>query len=121
MTGVLRDLVRHLSLDASRDVRSYTPDLEEGCENSAPFGHYGDFPASSAVSRPPPLPIAASAEYDEGISVMQDVPGDSGDWFARDGPKMKTIVEKYEGELRETHGEDLENHSVVLDVESKYG
>jgi len=76
----------------------------------ARLGHYGGFPASSAISRPPPLPIAASVEYGEhSIGVTHNVPGDSGDGFARD----ERLVEACEGEVGTRYGESNETQSGV--------
>ena len=120
VTGVILDLIRHLCLDSSRDVRSYVPDLIEGREsflNSSTIllGHYGSFPASSAISRPPPLPVSASPGRDgHSIAVTQADPADHGiDWALRDGTRRSEGT--WDGRVRQRYM-DFESHRVVSDI-----
>jgi hypothetical protein len=76
VTGVLLDLVRHLSLDAAPEVRSYIPELLESGQgypcSTILSGHYEKYPASFPVSRPPPLPPRPNMGHS--IAVMRGVP-----------------------------------------------
>jgi hypothetical protein len=75
VTGVLLDLVRHLSLDSAQEVRSYIPELLESGQgdpcSTVLSGHYGKYPASFPMSRPPPLPPRPKTGHS--IAVMQGV------------------------------------------------